>query len=89
MPSPAPCGKEWFNVAPSAPWRVDEAQTPFKVQGSALLEVPGLADPKRALVDPAHTWHIGFLCCKGSMYCMSSLGLKKIKPILLQEFTSS
>ncbi|CAE7757428.1 unnamed protein product [Symbiodinium pilosum] len=53
---------EWFNMSGDAPWRSgDEAPTPFKRQGSPLFVVPGLVDPLRALVDPAHTWHIGCL----------------------------
>ena len=55
-------GQEWFNMSEDAPWRSgDGAPTPFKRQGSPLFLVPGLADPLRALVDPAHTWHIGCL----------------------------
>ncbi|CAE7703995.1 unnamed protein product [Symbiodinium sp. CCMP2456] len=52
--------KEWFNFATDAPWRSPgESPTPFKRRGSPLFTVPGLKAPERALVDPAHTWHIG------------------------------
>ncbi|CAE7479553.1 unnamed protein product, partial [Symbiodinium necroappetens] len=56
--------KEWFNLAMDAPWRAPgRTRTPFKRAGSPLFTVPGLRDPSRALVDPAHTWHIGSLGC--------------------------
>ncbi|CAE7328664.1 unnamed protein product [Symbiodinium sp. CCMP2592] len=58
--------KEWFNFEMDAPWRTPGRRrppTPFKQVGSPLFAVPGLRDPTRALVDPAHTWHIGSLGC--------------------------
>ncbi|CAE7342484.1 unnamed protein product [Symbiodinium sp. CCMP2456] len=58
---------EWFNLAMDAPWRSEGGgPTPFKVDRSPLFTVPGLGAPERALVDPAHTWHIGSL--GGSKY---------------------
>ena len=57
-----PCDQEWHNFAKDARWRHDEAQTPFdERKPSPFWTVPGMADPQRALVDPAHTWHIGWL----------------------------
>ncbi|CAE7276692.1 unnamed protein product [Symbiodinium sp. CCMP2592] len=53
---------EWYNFAKDAPWRnEDEAETPFADdKSSPFWDVPGMSDPQRALVDPAHTWHIGW-----------------------------
>ncbi|OLP93942.1 hypothetical protein AK812_SmicGene24102 [Symbiodinium microadriaticum] len=61
--------KEWYNLAMDAPWRsAGGGPTPFKKDLSPLFAVPGLGAPERAVVDPAHTWHIGSL---GSIkYCM-------------------
>ena len=55
--------EEWFNFSETAAWRFDEGPTPFKQQRSPLCRVPGLERATSALVDPAHTWHIGLLSC--------------------------
>ncbi|CAE7440186.1 unnamed protein product, partial [Symbiodinium sp. CCMP2456] len=52
--------KEWYNMSSDAPWRSGgEGPTPFKRSGSPFFRVPGLNHPQAALVDPAHTWHMG------------------------------
>ena len=47
-------------MSSEAPWRSGgEGPTPFKRIGSPFFSVPGLNKPKAALIDPAHTWHMG------------------------------
>ncbi|OLP97347.1 Proteoglycan 4 [Symbiodinium microadriaticum] len=51
--------EEWYNMSPDARWRFSKGSTPFKVKKSPLVKVPGLGLASKALIDPAHTWHIG------------------------------
>ncbi|CAE7456224.1 unnamed protein product, partial [Symbiodinium pilosum] len=55
--------KDWFDFSSTAPWRFNESPSPFKQRASPLSQVPGLENPASALVDSAHTWHIGLLAC--------------------------
>ena len=68
----ADADKDWYNMSPDARWRRSKGAAPFKVQKSPILEVPGLSDASAALIDAAHTWHMGHLCCRlpGFMSCI-------------------
>ena len=50
-------------MGPDARWRRSKGRAPFKEKLSPILKVPGLSDASRALIDPAHTWHMGLLYC--------------------------
>ena len=51
--------ESWIN------YYYSKGQAPFKKKSmSPILKVPGLGSASRALVDSAHTWHMGPLCCR-------------------------
>ena len=56
--------KEWYNMLPDARWRSSKGPAPFKVKKSPILKVPGLSGASSALIDAAHTWHMGPLYCR-------------------------
>lgn len=55
--------QDWHDPISGA-WTTERpGDCPFKVEGSPFFRLPGGRNPARALVDPAHTWHIKGIGC--------------------------